>query len=52
MKKFKEFKKFEHVVQNSKYDIGAQNQIKKTKTRSPSLTLGAQHTIWQGNSKI
>jgi hypothetical protein len=39
MKKFKEFKKFEHTIQNNKYDDGAQNQMKKTKTRNPSLTL-------------
>jgi hypothetical protein len=29
MKKFKEFKKFEHTIQNNKYDDGAQNQMKK-----------------------
>jgi len=41
MKKFKEFKKFEHTIQNNKYDDGAQNQMKKnTKTRSPSLIWG------------
>jgi hypothetical protein len=54
MKKFKEFKKFEHTIQNNKYDDGAQNQMKKnTKTRSPSLIWGGgQHTILQVNSKV
>jgi len=45
MKKFKEFKKFEHTIQNNKYDDGAQNQMKKnTKTRSPSLIWGGGAT--------
>jgi len=38
MKKFKEFKRFEHIILNSKYDDGAQNQMKKTNMRSLNLT--------------
>jgi hypothetical protein len=40
MKKFKEFKSFKHTIQNNEYDYGAQNQMKKTKIKSPSLALG------------
>jgi hypothetical protein len=40
MKKFKEFKRFKHTIQNNEYDDGAKNQMKKTKMRSPSLALG------------
>jgi hypothetical protein len=39
MKEFKGSKRFEYTIQNNEYDNGAQNQMKKTKTRNPILTL-------------